>query len=150
MKPASTDPAVLERLQGRLDRVGLSPRDAAREAGLAHDALDRLLAGIAPLPRGKSLQRLADVLGCSISYLVGLEPDEPPPEELLAEDQGTLGPLLSGDQEALLRAYNGLDMASKAALLHVARKMAGPEPEPIPEVPPPPRRRAAVARKAKT
>ena len=53
---------------------------------------------------------------------------EPPPE-LLREDQGSFG-LLSGDQEALLRAYGRLDVASRAALLRVALKMAGPEPEP--------------------
>jgi hypothetical protein len=97
------------------------------------DRIERLLDGRGLLPRGKALRDLAEVLGCSISYLVGLEPDEPPPPELLQEDQGTLGPLLSGDQDALLRAYNRLDVASKAALLLVAQKMAGPEPaEPPP------------------
>jgi len=123
------DPALLDRLQGRLDRLGLSPAEAARKAKLAPDAVQRLLDGHGSLPRGKSLRALADTLECTISYLVGLEPDEPPPEELLQEDQGALGPLLSGDQEALLRAYGRLDLPAKAALLLVVQKMAGPEPE---------------------
>jgi len=134
MKLPSQDSALVERVQGRLDRVGLSPREAALEAGLGADAVERIIDDRGPLPRGKALRNLADVLGCSISYLVGLEPDEPPPPELLQEDQGALGPLLSGDQEMLLRAYGRLDFAAKAALLLVAQKMAGPEPVEPPEV----------------
>ena len=61
--------------------------------------------------------------------LVGLDPDVAPPQELLEEDQGTLG-LLAGDEEALLRAYRRLDVSSRAAALHVLLKMAGPEPTP--------------------
>jgi transcriptional regulator with XRE-family HTH domain len=129
MKRSPPDPALGERVQGRLDRMGLSPGEAAHKAGLGLEVLERILDGRERLPRGKALRNLAEALGCSISYLVGLEPDEPPPPELLEEDQGALGSLLSGDQEALLRAYGRLDVAYKAALLLVAQKMAGPEPE---------------------
>lgn len=121
------DTGVAERLQGRLERLGLSPAEAARRAGLAPDALDRILAG-GPLPRGAKLTKLAEALDCSISYLVGLEPDAPPPAELLEEDQGSFG-TLTPDQDALLRAYGRLDVLSKQALLRVAQRMAGPEPE---------------------
>ncbi|MFO1029246.1 MAG: helix-turn-helix transcriptional regulator [Acetobacteraceae bacterium] len=120
---------VLERIEARLDRMDLAPEGVMREAGLPADFLDRLRAGKAPVPRGQKLVRLAEALGTSVSYLVGLDPDTAPPTELLQEDQGTLG-LLAGDEEALLRAYRRLDMASRAAALHVVLKMAGPEPEP--------------------
>lgn len=119
---------IAERVGGRLERLGLPPAEAARRAGLTPDALDRILAGGA-LPRGAKLIKLAEVLDCSISYLVGLEPDAPPPDELLQEDQGSFG-TLTPDQDALLRAYGRLDLVSKQALLRVAQRMAGPEPEP--------------------
>lgn len=125
------DATLADRVRGRLDRIGLTPRQAARQAGVKTELLEHILDGQAGLPRGKALRDVAETLGCSISYLVGLEPDEPPPDELLQEDQATLGPLLSGDQEALLAAYQRLDVSSKAALLLVARKMAGPDPEQV-------------------
>ncbi|MFL5253500.1 MAG: hypothetical protein ACJ8AI_11495 [Rhodopila sp.] len=120
---------VLERIEARLDRMDLEPGTAMREAGLPTDFLDRLRAGKVLVPRGQKLIRLAEALGTSVSYLVGLDPDTAPPQELLEEDQGTLG-LLAGDEEALLRAYRRLDVSSRAAALHVLLKMAGPEPEP--------------------
>jgi transcriptional regulator with XRE-family HTH domain len=123
---------VLERIDARLDRMGLAPEDAFKEAGLPTDLLDKIRSGRATIPRGQKLIKLADVLGTSISYLVGLDPDAPPPQELLEEDQGTLG-LLARDEEALLHAYRRLDVSSRAAVLHVMLKMAGPEPEPEPK-----------------
>jgi len=120
--------AFLGRVESRLERVGLAADEACRRAGLPADYLDRVRAGKALMPRGQPLIKLADVLATSISYLVGLDPDTPPPNELLEDAQGSLG-LLAGDEEGLLRAYRRLDFSHKAALLAVARKMAGPEPE---------------------
>lgn len=126
-----------DRIETRLERLSLSLPEADRKAGLPPGTIARILEGRAPSPRGATLRKLAEVLECSIAYLVGLDPDEEPPAELLREDQGSFG-LLSGDQEALLRAYGRLDVASRAALLRVALKMAGPEPELAPK---PPRKR---------
>ncbi len=116
-----------ERVQGRLDRLGKDAAEVAREAGLPPDGLEKLLDGRVEAVRGKRLVRLAEVLATSVGYLVGLDPDQTVPEEWLMEDQGELG-LLAGDEEALLRAYRRLDVASRAALLQVASRMA-PEPE---------------------
>ena len=116
-----------ERIQGRLDRLGMTPEDAARQVGMAADALQKVVDGRVEAVRGKQLARLAEVLSTSVGYLVGLDPDQGVPEEWLAEDQGQLG-LLAGDEEALLRAYRRLDVSSRAALLQVASKMA-PEPQ---------------------
>ena len=126
--PSSDMEAFLERVESRLERVGLTAQEACRRAGLPADHLDRIREGKALMPRGQPLIKFAEVLSTSISYLVGLDPDTPPPEELLEEAQGSLG-LLAGDEEGLLRAYRRLDFSHKAALLTVARKMAGPEPE---------------------
>ena len=128
--PAQEAGEFAERVQGRLDRLGLSPEYAARAAGLPADFIARLLDGKLPPPRGQRLVKLADALATSVSYLVGLDPDVPVPPEYLDEEQGSLG-LLAGDEEALLRAYRRLDMSFRAALLQVALKMA-PEPE-LPE-----------------
>ena len=86
-----------------------------------------------PPPRGKRLIKLAEALATSVSYLVGLDPDAPVPQEYLEEDQGSLG-LLAGDEDALLRAYRRLDMSSRAALLQIVLKMA-PEPEILEKAP---------------
>ena len=116
-----------ERMQGRLDRLGLSPDRVARELGMSKEALEQVLDGRVDAVKGKRLMRLAAVLETSVGYLVGLDPEQAVPEEWLADDQGQLG-LLAGDEEALLRAYRRLDVSSRAALLQVASKMA-PEPE---------------------
>lgn len=119
---------IIERIESRLDRMDVAPDVACKAAGLPSDFLIKLRAGQAALPRGQRLIKLAEILDTSVSYLVGLDPDAPPPQELLEEDQGSLG-LLAGDEDALLRAYRRLDVSSRAAALHVILKMAGPEPE---------------------
>ena len=118
---------MAERIESRLDRLGLEPAEAAKQAGLPADFLDRLRAGRPP-PRGQKLVALAEVLATSVSYLVGLDPDVAPPPDVLEEDQATLG-LLAGDEEALLRAYRRLDLPTRAAVVLIARRLAGPEPE---------------------
>ena len=62
-----------ERVQGRLDRLDLSPEDASRLAGQPGDFVRKLLDGaVGGPPRGKRLIKLANVLATSMSYLVGL------------------------------------------------------------------------------
>lgn len=123
----SSDNEFADRVQGRLDRLGLSADEVARLAELPANFIRAVLDGESPPPRGKRLIKLAEVLATSVSYLVGLDPDSPVPETFLREDQCTLG-LLAGDEEVLLRAYRRLDMSTKAALVQVVVKMA-PEPE---------------------
>jgi len=118
---------LTDRIQGRLDRLGLTPESAARSAGLPSDFIRKLLGGDLSSPRGQRLVKLAEVLETSVSYLVGLDPDVPVPAEHLEEEQGSLG-LLAGDEDALLRAYRRLDVSARAALLLVVLKMS-PEPE---------------------
>lgn len=129
------------RIEGRLERLELAAGEALRTAGLAPDLLERIRQGKARPPRGQSLVRLAEVLSTSVAYLVGLDPDAQPPQELLEEEQASLG-LLAADEDALLRAYRRLDIPGRAAALHVMRAMAGPEPA-LPEKSPgrPPKRR---------
>ena len=121
----STDFA--DRVQGRLDRLDLSPEDVARAAGLPADFIAKLLDGRTPPPRGQRLVKLAEALATSVSYLVGLDPDTLVPAKYLEEEQGSLG-LLAGDEESLLRAYRRLDVASRAALQQGPLPMA-PEPD---------------------
>src|ERR1700760_4866742 len=83
-----TDP-VIARIEARLERMELPPEAALKEAGLPMDFLEKLRLGKAPIPRGRRLIKLAEALGTSVSYLVGLDPDVPPPQELLEEDQSS-------------------------------------------------------------
>ena len=117
---------LAERVQGRLERLELSPETAARAAGLPTDFLVRLFQGSAPPPRGRRLVKLADILATSVAYLIGLDPDAPVPPEYLEEDQGEMG-LLAADEDTLLRAYRRLDISARSALLQVVLRMA-PEP----------------------
>jgi hypothetical protein len=127
MAASDIDPGpVIERIESRLDRMDLAPDAVCKAAGLPSDFLDKLRAGQIAIPRGQRLIKLAETLDTSVSYLVGLDPDAPPPQALLEEEQGSLG-LLAGDEDALLRAYRRLDVSSRAAALHVILKMAGPE-----------------------
>ena len=107
-----------DRVQGRMDRLDLTIDDLARLATLPANFVHSMLTGSLPPPRGKRLIKLAEALSTSVSYLVGLDPDVPVPNEYLEEDQGSLG-LLAGDEEALLQAYRRLDFSSKAALVQV-------------------------------
>ena len=127
MTPDDDVMGFVERVQGRLDRLDLTFDEVARVAGLPASFLHNVLDGRLPPPRGRRLAKLAEALATSVSYLIGLDPDTPVPEEYLQEDQGTLG-LLAGDEEVLLRAYRRLDISSSAALIQIVLKMA-PEPE---------------------
>ncbi|MGI4745085.1 MAG: hypothetical protein ACRYGI_13895 [Janthinobacterium lividum] len=115
--------SIAARLQGRLDRLELSPEQAAHAAGLPAGLVLGILEDQVPLPRGQRLSKLADALETSVAYLIGLDPDAPVPDEYLQDDQGELG-LLAADEDALLRAYRRLDMSSRAAILRVLLKMA--------------------------
>ena len=133
----STDFA--ERVGGRLDRLDLSADAAAAAAGLSSAAMQAVLDGSAVPPRGRRLVRLAEALSTSVAYLVGLDPDDPVPDEYLREDQGELG-LLAADEEAVLRAYRRLDMPGRAALLLLVTRLA---PEPAADEKPPRQARLA-------
>lgn len=121
------------RMQGRLDRLELSPDGVARAARLPADLVLRLLEDRAPLPRGQRLVKLAEALETSVAYLIGLDPDAEVPAEYLQDDQGELG-LLAVDENTLLHAYRRLDVSSRAAILRVLLKMS-PEPEELEKKP---------------
>jgi transcriptional regulator with XRE-family HTH domain len=112
------------RIEGRLDRLGLSAEGADRAAGLAGGTVQGLVEGRGRVPRGAALRRLAVVLDVDEGFLLGLEPGDLIPPEMLAEVQGELG-LLAPDEEALLRHYRALDVSTRAAVLLVVGRAAG-------------------------
>jgi transcriptional regulator with XRE-family HTH domain len=133
------DPEIVARIEGRLERLGLTAEEVDRAAGLPSGALAAILRGEAGLPRGTALRRLAVALDVAEEFVLGLEPGDLIPPEMLEEPQGQLG-LLAPDEEALLRHYRRLDVPLRAAIGLLVARAAGPEPEP-PQ--PPPRRRSA-------
>jgi hypothetical protein len=123
------NPEIAARIEGRLDRLGISADDADEQAGLPTGTVIALLRCIGSLPRGNALRRLAAVLDVDEEFILGLEPGDLIPPQMFEEPQGELG-LLAPDEEALLRYYRRLDIPTRAAVSLVVSRAAGPDPAP--------------------
>jgi hypothetical protein len=80
------------------------------------------------------LRRLAVALDAGEEFILGLEPGDLIPAEMLEDPQGQLG-LLAPDEEALLRNYRRLDIPGRAAVNLLVARAAGTAPEPAEEKP---------------
>ncbi len=100
-----TSPNVAGRIERRLDALGLLPEQVDAKVGLPMGTTERLRRGGGPLPGGRFLRGLCAALDTDEEYLLGLEPGDLIPAELLVEPQGELG-LLSPDEEALLKTLS--------------------------------------------
>jgi len=98
----------------------MTQAELARRVGLAQPTIFQLI------NRGKKgstrLHLIARELRTTPAYLSG-ETDDPTASEPSAPD-------LSADQRELLALFNAMDDASRRSLLHVARSMGAPPPEP--------------------
>jgi transcriptional regulator with XRE-family HTH domain len=72
---------LAQRIQSRLDDLGMTARGASLLAGLGADAVRAMLAGRSKSPRAENLASLARVLKTSAEYLLG-ETDNPHPNRL--------------------------------------------------------------------
>ncbi len=123
-------PEIASRVEGRLERLGLSAeRRPTVRLGCPWAPSRRSCARLGSLPRGNALQRLATALDVSEEFILGLEPGDLIPADMLEDSQGELG-LLAPDEEALLRHYRRLDVPTRAAVVQLVSRAAGPEPEP--------------------
>jgi phage repressor protein C with HTH and peptisase S24 domain len=82
---------LADRIQYRLERLGMSARAASLKAGLGPDGVRNVLRGKSASPRGETLRRLAQVLETSVHFLVGLDEDEPLPAELVDDGAAVAG-----------------------------------------------------------
>src|SRR3954454_17552428 len=121
-------PEVAERIERRLDALGLRPEEVDAKVGLPPGTTDRLRAGRGLLLGGRFLRGLCAALDTDEAYLLGLEPGDLVPAELLVEPQGELG-LLAPDEEALLKHYRSLSVPIRAAIALLVTKAAGVEEE---------------------
>ena len=119
---------VAERIERRLDALGLRPEEIDAKVGLPPGTTERLGAGHGPIPGGRFLRGLCAALDTDEAYLLGLEPGDLVPAELLVEPQGELG-LLAPDEEALLKNYRSLAVPVRAAIALLVAKAAGAEEE---------------------
>lgn len=117
-------PDVAGRIERRLDALGLRPEQVDATVGLPSGTIGRLRRGTGLLPGGRFLRGLCAALDTDEEYLLGLEPGDLIPAELLVEPQGELG-LLSPDEEALLKHYRRLSMPIRAAVALVVATAAG-------------------------
>lgn len=67
---AKPDP-LRDNIRSFLARTGMSERELSTASGLNEKAVSQILAGKSQSPRGKSLQGLSDVMGMSVSELLG-------------------------------------------------------------------------------
>jgi hypothetical protein len=118
------NPEVAGRIERRLDALGLEPEQVDAKVGLPLGTTERLRRGAGPLPGGRFLRGLCAALDSDEEYLLGLEPGDLVPAELLVEPQGELG-LLSPDEEALLKHYRSLSVPVRAAIALVAATASG-------------------------
>ena len=121
---------VAERIERRLDAMGLRPEEVDARVGLPPGTTDRLRERRGPIPGGRFLRGLCAALDTDEEYLLGLEPGDLMPAELLVEPQGQLG-LLAPDEEALLKHYRGLSVPLRAAIALLIAKAAGMEEEQV-------------------
>ena len=117
-------PDVAGRIERRLDALGLRPEEVDTKVGLPSGTTERLRRGEGILPGGRFLRGLCAALDTDEEYLLGLEPGDLIPAELLVEPQGELG-LLSPDEEALLKHYRTLSIPVRAAIALVTATAAG-------------------------
>jgi imidazoleglycerol-phosphate dehydratase len=67
---------VKDRISSRLKALGISKFAAAVNAGLERGFINDLFIGRKSMPRGKTLQALAQALECDVGYLLGMQ-EEP-------------------------------------------------------------------------
>ncbi len=115
---------VAERIERRLDALGLQPGEVDKTAGLPLGTTERLRDGRGPIPGGRFLRGFCATLDTDEEYLLGLEPGDLVPTELLVEPQGELG-LLAPDEEALLHNYRSLSVPLRAAITLLVGQAAG-------------------------
>jgi hypothetical protein len=132
---------IAARIEGRLERLGLSVEAADRQAALPAGSVLAIVEGLADLPRGAAFRRLAAALEVDEAFILGLEPGDLIPPEMLEEAQGELG-LLAPDEDALLRNYRRLEVPLRAAVGLLVSRAAGTDPGQRDEVPPVTRRAA--------
>src|SRR3954454_24970099 len=108
-------PNIAGRIERRLEALGLGPEDVDLKVGLRSGTTERLRRGEGLLPGGRFLRGLCAALGTDEEYLLGLEPGDLIPAELLVEPQGELG-LLSPEEEPLLKHYRTLSVPVRAAI----------------------------------
>jgi hypothetical protein len=121
-------PEIAERIERRLEALGLPLEEVDATVGLPPGTTERLRDRRGPIPGGRFLRGLCAALETDEEYLLGLEPGDLIPAELLAEPQGELG-LLALDEEVLLRHYRSLSVPLRAAIALLVAKAAGVEEE---------------------
>jgi hypothetical protein len=104
---------VAERIERRLDALGLRPEEVDAKVGLPPGTTERLGAGHGPVPGGRFLRGLCAALDTDEAYLLGLEPGDLVPAELLVEPHSCRNLPLTSDAHAASSkpTYDGMRVA---------------------------------------
>ncbi len=116
---------VAERIERRLDALGLRPEEVDAKVGLPPGTTERLRSGQGPIPGGRFLRGLCAALDTDEAYLLGLEPGDLVPAELLVDDYDLVTPG-GGAVHPLLALAEFLPQAKDVGLhVVVARRCGG-------------------------
>ena len=98
----------------------LTQKEVAKKAGLS-------ITGYAGYEQGyrepdlKTISKIADVLGCSVDYLLGREDDF---GKIIGGENGVI---LNADEEELVKAYRKLSSSTKSAMLSTLKSLSEKE-----------------------
>lgn len=76
---------IKERLEERRQAKGMTGNQVARAAGLGATYYNDIISGKSKNPRRDDLAKVADVLGCDVSYLLGETHDAPPARPVVVD-----------------------------------------------------------------
>jgi transcriptional regulator with XRE-family HTH domain len=85
--PSMGDNEIFQRIEARLERLGMSAEEASKKAGMGRDGIRNFKRGKSQRPRGDNLVKLAAVLGVSANYLMTGELDPSMTPDLPVEVQ---------------------------------------------------------------
>ncbi len=87
--------AIMQRVQQRLDELGMTQSDLARRAGVHRDMISRLLLGKVSSPRGTTLLKIAEALNADVDWLAGRTNEYRPYVKAASRGNGTDAPVRS-------------------------------------------------------